>query len=199
MKGHAAFGTLADLADGLLRGPAARETGEHAAACAECGASLAFLRAAAARIAEGAAADPPRSALRRALRVPLERRAAAAVEAVRTFVARLAFDSPGSAPAPAFALRGAAPRHLLFRAGPWELEVARAGEDVRGSLLPVEEAEGAGRSLEGTAVLLRGRRAAARAPVDARGRFVLRAVPAGRYDLRVEIPGEEILVPSLEL
>ena len=33
MKGHAAFGTLADLADGLLRGPAARETGEHAAAC----------------------------------------------------------------------------------------------------------------------------------------------------------------------
>src|SRR5690242_14977760 len=44
-------------------------------------------------LAAGAAGEPTRAAMRRAFRIPLAARAAAVAGAVRTFVARLVFDS----------------------------------------------------------------------------------------------------------
>ena len=199
MTGHPAFGTLADLADGRLAGFRARVPSAHAAACAPCGEALRWLGDARGILAAGAAAEPPRSALRRAFRIPLAARTAAAAEAVRTFVARLVFDSLAAAPSPALALRGGAPRHMVFEAGTWDLEISRVEDSLRGSLVPRDETGGAGAPASGTAALYRGRRRVGEAFLDARGRFSLAGVPAGRYELRLEAEGSVVLVPDLDL
>ncbi len=197
---HLDVETLADLADGRSRGAAAREAGSHAAACADCGPLLADLRRSVAAMAAGAAAEPPKGVLRAAFRIPARARLAAAVDAARTFVARLVFDSlADAAPAMAPALRGAAVRQRLFRAGPWEVEVLRSGGGIRGSVVPAEEPEGEPAPVRGRVEVLRGPRTLGAGPLDARGRFALERVSPGRCLLRIEIEGQEILVDALDL
>ena len=200
MTPHPGLADLADLADGRGRGPAVRAAADHAAACAGCGPLVADLRRMTSALAGGAGAEPPKAALRAAVRIPAMARAGAAVDAVRTFLARLVFDSlADAAPAAAPALRGALLRQRLFRAGPWEVEVLRAGGGLRGSVVPAEEPAGDPPPVKGRIEVLRGPRTVAAGSLDPRGRFSLEGVPAGRFLLRIEIDGQEILVDAVDL
>lgn len=195
---HPAFEVLADLAEGRRRGPAAAAAAGHAAACAPCAAAVAFVERTLPLLAGGAALEPPARALRAAFRIPAAARRSAFVEGVRTLIARLVFDSL-AAPAPALALRGAAVRQRLFRAGPWEVEVLRAGRALRGSVVPAEEGEGDPPPVRGGVRLLRGRRTVAAADLDPRGRFSLGEVPGGTFTLVLAVDGTEIRVEDLDL
>ncbi len=190
---HPRFTLLADLADGSPGGAAHAAASSHAAACAPCGAHLAALRTSVAMLRSGAAAEPPEAWVRRALRVPARARIAAAGRAVRRFVATLVFDSR-DAGSPIPVLRGRAARHLLYRAGPWEIDLAPGPDGLRGSVLPPE---GEDLPPDGRARLVRRRRVVARADLDARGRFLLPAAPPAGAVLEIEFPGMMLRVEDL--
>lgn len=187
MNHHPRFSLLADLADGRA---VADGSARHAAGCGDCSTAVAELRGLVGVLRAGAACEPPKAWLRRAVSIPAAARRAALLEGVRTFVARLVFDS-GAAPAAAPAFRGAAARHLLFRAGPFDLDLRRDGETVRGSLLPDD---GATLPREARArILVRGK-AVAEAPLDGSGRFLLKASPRGAWTLEIEGEGTRVRV-----
>jgi len=146
-------------------------------------------------LAAGAAGEPTKAAMRRAFRIPLAARASAAVGAVRTLVARLVFDSLAGSPSPVLALRGGAPRHLLYEAGPFEIEMSRVEGSLRGSLVPRKDAPAAA----GTVALYHGKRRAAGGFMDARGRFAIDGVAPGRYEIRLETGGTVVRVPAVDL
>lgn len=146
-------------------------------------------------LAAGAAGEPTKSAMRRAFRIPLAARATAVVGAVRTLVARLVFDSLAESPSPVLALRGGAPRHLLYEAGPFEIEMSRVEGSLRGSLVPRKEAPAAA----GTVALYHGKRRTAGGFMDARGRFAIDGIPPGRYEIRLETGGTVVRVPAVDL
>jgi hypothetical protein len=195
MTTHPRFTALADLADGTAAVTTAKA--RHVTECASCTTVVEKLRDVMGVLRAGAASEPPAAWLRRAVRIPAAARRAMALEGVREFLARLVYDSL-AAPAPAHAMRGAAVRHVLFSAGPFELDLRRDGDTLRGTLVP----EGDAAPPAGFRVrLVRVARTVAEARTDARGRFTLRA-PRSRAaapDLVIEGEGVRIRVRSLDL
>ncbi|MEM7310405.1 MAG: hypothetical protein AAF682_27255 [Planctomycetota bacterium] len=137
-----------------------------------------------------ALASPGREAAPFAPVAPLSR--------VRQFVAQLVLDA-GLTAEPALALRGEGPaeRHLLYQAGPFEVDLAllESGALV-GQVLSAEEESP---SLDGCICMLHGEDESRQTPLDDNGDFHFSGVQPSAYDLVLEGPEVRVLVPGIEL
>lgn len=117
---------------------------------------------------------------------------------VRSFVGALLADL-SAAPPTALALRGqgATDRHLLMRAGPFDIDLARMEDgSVVGNVLPTQDDAP---SLADGLCGLYGDGAPFEAPLRANGDFHFEGVPAAAYDLVLESSGLRLLVPDVDL
>jgi hypothetical protein len=140
---------------------------------------------------------PPADVLARAvaLRDPAREIVRRAGAAARRLVAALVEELAGDA-APAFGVRsiGASPRHLLFRAERCEVDLRIDGIgtmwNVTGQIF------GAPRAYR---VVLRGEGVESAAQLGAICEFRFAGLAAGRYELAVEMPDLDIVIPALEV
>lgn len=127
----------------------------------------------------------------RVRRGPLREALAGVVE----FVGELVFDS--RAARPALALRGehVAERHLLYRAGPFEIDVALLEDDALvGQVLHADADLG-----DDAACVLCGEDRVLQSSVEPNGDFHFDAVPPGRYMLMFESGELRVVVPEVDL
>jgi len=198
---HPPFEQLADLAEGRAGGAGEEAARAHLAGCRECADQFAALEGVTRLMRSDDSVDAPRDLVFNAVRLFDSRRIVAGERpsVLRRLVASLSFDSGSQRPA--YGLRSgqqAAARQLLFSAGEeldldLRMEEGAAGWVVTGQLLG--DCEGgrvevfAGGSGE----------AAAGADLNEMCEFVLPALPAGNYALRLKLGGLEVEVPSLDL
>ena len=107
------------------------------------------------------------------------------------FVGALIFDSARSGAA--LAIRGAslAPRHVLYRAGPYEIDVAIVEPSTLvGQILPVK-------SLENAVTVLLGDQNIRQIRLERNGDFRFDALESGEYTLVIESSACHVVVPDL--
>lgn len=189
---HVSFSELADMAESGAPGRA--DSLAHLAACRHCNDALEELRKVVNLMGADKTEDAPRDAIARAVnvfRLPAERR-----EPSRSIVASLAFDSFTLAPAYGVRSGQTATRQLIYSApeGDLDLRISSAGDSwtVSGQVL--------GTSCEGGAVELRTEAGPASAAVlNELCEFTLAPVPAGRYNLLLQLADFQLEVPGLNL
>jgi hypothetical protein len=195
---HPTFSSLLAYSENALPPETAAEIEAHLAApCAHCQTDLARVRAVLdALVRQNKTVAPPATIVRRAIAAFQPRPSPA--QQLRT-IADLIFDSFRQAPLAA--VRGAAQsRQMLFTAEGLDIDLHITAEPDNVTLMgqvlgartfdaqssPFVRLYHAGDVLD-----------AARA--DALGQFAFRAVPAGLYDLGVEVEAREIIIEGLEL
>ncbi len=117
---------------------------------------------------------------------------------IQRFLGKLLLDA-GSGATPALSLRGEglAERHLLFRAGPFEVDLAHLeGGALVGQVLPEDETAP---SLRDGVCILYGGPAPRQTPLDENGDFHFENVGAASYDLVLEADELRLVVPDVHL
>jgi len=195
---HPTWRRLVDHHEDRLSGPWRTRTEEHLdAGCADCEAQLATVAALTADLAAGPLAAPPAAVARRARRLFAAARFTAAVDRVKTLVARLVFDQ-WITPAPALRGGTGAARRLLWTVADFEIVLTLVREGVRwelqGQILPA--ADDGETAPAGDVTLLSGAGFSWRAPLDAQGSFVFDGVAGGALSLAAVVDGRAVRIPT---
>jgi hypothetical protein len=115
----------------------------------------------------------------------------------RGFLARLVRDAGAQEVVPALRGEGPAQRHLLFEAGPFEVDLALIDS---GALVgQVHAAAGDPQELEDGVCVLYSDDDTREAPLDADGDFHFTSVSPGAYDIVLETPTVRLLFPEVDL
>lgn len=198
-RNHIPFTLLVDLAEGRLRPD--DQMRAHLAECPACASSIAWLNRTLGLMRADDSVDAPATvvaAAKRLFRAP----APTARPSLRQRIAAvLSFDS---AMTPlAFGVRSGISdeRQLLFNAGDVDVDVRinrsiQAQGDGQPAWLLSGQLLGAGR---GEQIELRGPGGASQAPISALGEFALAPVPAGSYELTLQLADRDLDLPAFEV
>ena len=189
---HIPFSALVDLADEKVAGSA--EVSEHLSACLECSSQLQKLRQTIGLMRADTLENPPSTLVERVRNVfPSHTKSRKpAPSFVRRVVASLSFDSLTAAPA--FGLRSQTDggRQLIYSTETADIELRVSPEnEVAGQILGV--------TCEHGEVNLAGESFSASATLNELCEFSFGSVPAGTYKISVQLPGELVDIPRLEL
>ena len=200
-SGHLRVRDLADRRDGTLPAAQHARVEEHlAGGCADCTRLDASVRGLLDVMSEGPLPEPPRAAVRAAVRLFRARKWAWLLDAPGRIVASLVLDHRMEL-VPALRSAGGAERRMLWMVGRHELAaslvVRGQRAEIRGQMLPADD-DGAS-PVVGEVEALCGGRSVARAPFDTDGNFALPNLPYGTYALLGRIGAEEFVVAPLEV
>ena len=193
---HISFAKLADLAE--KRAPADEQTAAaaHLATCSRCTAEFERVAQVMELMKTDLATDAPRDVIANTMSLFGQRAPAREPSLLRRLVAALSFDSNMNL-APAFGVRSgqSAVRQLLYSAAENDIDLRVKSENekwiVTGQVL--------GRMCAGGQVEIEGESGSATASLNDLCEFILPAVPAGSYTLRLRLPDTELEIPELEL
>jgi hypothetical protein len=195
MLNHLSFAKLADLAEGRLSAAEREASSAHLSTCSRCAAQLSDLNGVVGLMRSDKAEDAPPIAISRAINLFRARAASKEPSLVKRIVAALNFDSLQMSPAYGVRSGQSAARQLLFSAGEYDLDLrlTQSGEawNVAGQIL--------GQECAGGHLELEGEETHERADLNEQCEFLIVALPAGSYKLRLLLPDLEVEIPQLEL
>jgi hypothetical protein len=142
--------------------------------------------------------EPPRAWRQRAVGLAQESRGGRVAGRVRSFLARILRDTRGvERLAPLLRGEGPAERHLLFSAGPFEVDLALIDS---GALVgQVHAKDGDTEALKQGVCVLYTAEEAREAALDKDGDFQFLGVAPGAYDLVLETPKLRLFLPDVDL
>jgi hypothetical protein len=188
---HIPFSALVDLADEKVTSSA--EVLEHLSACLQCSSQLQKLRQTIGLMRADTLENPPTALVESARNIFPSRKKSRepAPSFVRRVVASLSFDSLTAGPA--FGLRSqSSGRQLIYSTETADIELRVSPEnEVAGQIL--------GATCEHGEVNLAGESFSASATLNELCEFSFGSVPAGIYKISVQLPGELVDIPQLEL
>ena len=193
---HISFAKLADLAEKRATVDEQTRAQAHLATCSRCTAEFARVAQVMELMKTDVATDAPRDLIANTLSLFGQRAPAREASLLRRIVAALNFDSNMNL-APAFGVRSgqSAVRQLLYSAAENDIDLRVRSENekwiVTGQVL--------GRTCAGGRVEIEGENGSAAAALNDLCEFILPAVPAGSYRLRLRLPDAELEIPELEL
>ena len=171
------------------------------AGCPRCAPRVRVVRAMLSALEAGPLPEVPAALHERALALAVSSREPSPEPArarIRRFLGELLLDA-GSGAAPALGLRGEglAERHLLYRAGPFDVDLAHLdGGALVGQVLPQHDAAP---SLRDGVCVLYGGPAPRQTPLDENGDFHFESVRAASYDLVLEAAELRLVLPDVHL
>ncbi|MCB9899066.1 MAG: hypothetical protein H6825_13755 [Planctomycetes bacterium] len=186
---------LAALAAAHADPGAHRAVVEHVhAGCASCAAHWRRLDVFEAVAALGPLPQVPAHLHAAALAIP-EQQTAGVAGRLLSLVGRLVFDSAGGRLVPGLRDAGAGRRHLLYEAGPYEIDLALVEPaTLVGQVMGPEDAD-----LRDAVVLLSGEGRTFDAAVLEHGDFHLDGVAPGRYALQIGSDDLDLVLPDVDL
>lgn len=189
---HVPIEELMDFADSRLSDENREAVGVHISSCDQCAAVVGRLESTLQLMKADKSVDAPRDVLMRAVSI-FKRAEKSSI--VKQLIASLSFDS--SSLAPAFGTRSGQTqsRQLIFTAEEHDIDLHISTEDdkwiIAGQILG-EDCQRGEVQLAGENILLS-------SSLDESCEFMLPAVPAGDYKLRLRLADLEVEVPRLEL
>lgn len=189
---HISFSALVDLADEKVTTSA--EVSEHLAACLQCSSQLQRLRQTIGLMRSDTLENPPTALVERVRNLFPSRtkRHQLAPSFVRRVVASLSFDSLTTAPAFGLRSQAGSGRQLIYSTETADIELRVSPDnEVAGQILGV--------TCEHGEVNLAGESFSASATLNELCEFSFGSVPAGTYKISVQLPGELVDIPQLEL
>jgi hypothetical protein len=188
---HIAFSALVDLADEKVT--TSTEVSEHLSACLQCSTELQKLRQTMGLMRSDTLENPPTALVESVRNVFPSRtkRQKLAPSFVRR-VAALSFDSLTAAPAFGLRSQAGSGRQLIYSTETADIELRVSAEnEVAGQVLGV--------TCEHGEVNLAGESFSASATLNELCEFSFGSVPAGTYKISVQLAGELVDIPRLEL
>jgi hypothetical protein len=189
---HIPFSALVDLADEKVAGSA--EVSEHLSACLQCSNELQKLRQTIGLMRADTLENPPTALVERVRNIfpSHAKRHEPAPSFVRRLVASLSFDSLTAAPAFGLRSQTASGRQLIYSTETADIELRVSPDnELAGQILGV--------TCEHGKVNLASDGFSASATLNELCEFSFGSVPAGIYKISVQLPGELVDIPQLEL
>jgi hypothetical protein len=188
---HLSAATLADLTDGRLTPSEHERALAHTSGCERCARSLRGFQRLVEVMQSDRSEDAPPSAVAAVIRSFGQRPRPEHVPALQRIAAVLRFDSLQRPRALGVRAGRPAPRHLLFSAGEYEIDLRLSERDGRWTI----EGQVLGPFEGGEIEILGG--SANRATISPMGEFLLAPVPAGRY--RIVLSAGPIMIEVVDL
>ena len=168
-----------------------------AANCPDCIRRERLARSVLKALAQEPPPEPPRAWRARAVELAAASAPIGLLGRAKGFLARLIRDAGAPELVPALRGEGPAQRHLLFEAGPFEVDLALIDS---GALVgQVHAAGGDPQELEDGVCVLYSADDTREAPLDSDGDFHFASVQPGAYDLVLETPRVRLLFPDVDL
>lgn len=191
---HIRLEQLLELIEGHVTPYQAVNTQEHLAACKQCASDLAWLERLVQLMRSDQSEDAPPAAIQRVLQIFQHRETGVQPSLRQRIIAMLRLDTAQLTPAYGLRSGQSATRQLLFGAGDYDLDIRLTSTSgawqVSGQIL--------GADTKGYAQL-RGETRRAEAQLNDLGEFILAPVPAGIYELTLQLPEVDIDVRNLEV